>query len=151
MLYPTQEGELHRRKVLRELTPGIYESVTEYDWRGDEVVFVSHDELGITYEEKVALSTGDRFQIGGVAVRVLNGNIPYSDAISVVRDEGFRSRLICARWWIALRILNPLSRLLWRTAWAWHLMDCKPEEESHWGQFRPYRCLRRLTRKEERK
>jgi len=113
------------------------------------VVFLGHHELGITYEEKFALKTGDRFQVGGVVVRVLSGDVPYSDAISVVRDEGLRSRLICARWWLSSRVLKPVSRLLWRTAWAWYLMDYDRADVPHWGQFRPYRWIRSMMQKEE--
>jgi len=86
---------------------------------------------------------GDLVEFAGLRCRVILVRPEWSDSIYVVRDKWLFSWLYVGWYWLK-RCLQSVNRLLWRTVWAWGMMDYNAADMICWrNQFRPWKWLRK--------
>ena len=129
-----------------ELSPGCYRYDRRYEWGHGRIAAISDHDLREIYGER-QFRMWEILQFAGLRVRIVRLRDFASNAILEMRSTGWRANFVCARIWLAYK-LRFLDVILLRTAWAWHLLDYDAASIPGWWQFRPYRWVMGLFKKE---
>ena len=137
---PSVDARFSQHYEKRGLTPGDGRQLLTMTWESGKIACARL--------ERGRYRVGQLLEWAGVPVRVIDPCPEMYNGVLVVRVEGWWALPLCGWYWVRRCVLAPVSRLLWRTAWAWGMIDYPGAGfVTVWEQFRPYRWAKRLLKR----
>ena len=144
------DAEIISHRTYEDLPDGGTFVHETWEWKSGRVAEISLYALAGTdssIDELRKLHRGDKIPFAGYQCKVIGALSEWSNSFYLVRVLDIWGQLYAI--WYRLTnnmVMWRIRDLLWRTAWAWYLLDIHQSDLPTWNRFRPYRWLKRLRR-----